>query len=37
MYYEACDHLIRKTEDIPEELVNKTEEEVKEEFADLEN
>ena len=34
MYYEACDHLIRKTEDIPEELVNKTEEEVKEEFAD---
>lgn len=34
MYYEACDHLIRKTEDIPEELVNKNEEEVKEEFAD---
>ena len=33
-YYEACDHLIRKTEDIPEELVNKTEEELKEEFAD---
>ena len=33
-YYEACDHLIRKTEDIPEELVNKTEEELKEEFPD---
>ena len=33
-YYEACDHLIRKTEDIPEKLVNKTEEELKEEFPD---
>ena len=26
IYYEACDHLIREAEDIPEELVNKTEE-----------
>ena len=34
MYYEACDHLIRKTEDIPEELVNKTQEDVELEFPD---
>lgn len=27
-YYEACDHLIRKNEDIPKELVNKTEADV---------
>ena len=27
-YYEACDHLIRKTEDIPEELVNTTQDDV---------
>lgn len=33
-YYEACDHLIRKTEDIPEELVNKTQEDVELEFPD---
>ena len=33
-YYEACDHLIRITEDIPEELVNKTEKEVAEVFSD---
>lgn len=33
-YYEACDHLIRKTEDIPEELVNKDEEYVKKMFSD---
>ena len=32
-YYEACDHLIRETEDIPEELVSKTEEEVREVFS----
>ena len=31
-YYEACDHLIRKSEDIPEELVNKSEEDVKKMF-----
>ena len=33
-YYEACDHLIRKSEDIPAELVNKSEEDVKEMFPD---
>ena len=33
-YYEDCDHLIRKTEDIPEELVNKDEEYVKKIFSD---
>ena len=33
-YYEACDHLIRVTEDVPEELVNKTEEEVQATFPD---
>lgn len=33
-YYEDCDHLIRKTEDIPEELVNKDEEYVKKMFSD---
>ena len=33
-YYEACDHLIREAEDIPEELVNKTEEDVKEAYSD---
>ena len=33
-YYEACDHLIRKTEDIPEELVNKTQEDIELEFPD---
>ena len=32
IYYQECDHLIRKNEDIPEELVNKTEENVKEMF-----
>lgn len=34
IYYEACDHLIREAEDIPEELVNKTEEDVKEAYSD---
>ena len=34
IYYEACDHLIRETEYIPEELVNKTEEDVKEAYSD---
>ena len=33
-YYEDCDHLIRKTEDIPEQLVNKDEEYVKKMFSD---
>ena len=33
-YYEACDHLIRVTEDVPEELVNKTEEKVQATFPD---
>lgn len=33
-YYEACDHLIRVTEDVPEELVNKTEEKVQSTFPD---
>ena len=33
-YYEACDHLIRVTEDIPQELVNKSEEDVKTQFAE---
>ncbi len=35
-YYEACDHLIRKNEDIPQELVNKTEINLKEMFPDWE-
>ena len=34
IYYEACDHLIREAENIPEELVNKTEEDVKEAYSD---
>lgn len=33
-YYEACDHLIRETSDIPEELVNKTEEDVEKMYSD---
>lgn len=33
-YYEACDHLIRKVEEIPENLVNKTEQDIKTEFSD---
>ncbi len=33
-YYKACDHLIRKVEDVPEDLVNKTEEDVEEKYAD---
>lgn len=36
IYYQECDHLIRKNEDIPEELVNKTEEDVKEMFPSWE-
>lgn len=36
VYYEGCDHLIRKTVDIPETLVNKTEEEIKKQYSDWE-
>lgn len=33
-YYQTCDHLIRETVDIPEELVNQGEEKVKEYYSD---
>ena len=33
-YYEACDHLIKKVEDIPEELVNKSEKDLSAFFPD---
>ena len=33
-YYESCDHIIRKVEEIPENLVNKTEQDIKAEFPD---
>ena len=36
VYYEGCDHLIRETVDIPETLVNKTEEEIKKQYSDWE-
>lgn len=36
VYYEACDHLIRKNLDVPEELVNKTEEDIKKTYSDWE-
>lgn len=36
VYYEGCDHLIRKTVDVPETLVNKTEEEVEKQYSDWE-
>ena len=32
-YYKKCDHLIRETVDIPEELVNMSEEDVKKSYA----
>ena len=35
-YYKSCDHLIRKVEEIPEELVNKTEADIKEQYKDWE-
>ena len=35
-YYEACDHLIRENVDIPKELVNKSEEDVKAMFPEWE-
>ena len=34
-YYKKCDHLIRETVDIPEELVNMSEEDVKKYYAGL--
>lgn len=34
VYYEACDHLIRKSEDVPQELVNKSEIDVKNMFPE---
>ena len=34
IYYEECDHLIKKTLDIPEELVNKTEEDVEKYYSE---
>ncbi len=36
VYYEGCDHLIRKTVDIPEELVNETEEMLEKQYSDWE-
>ena len=36
VYYEGCDHLIRKTVDIPEELVNETEETFAKQYSDWE-
>lgn len=33
-YYEACDHLIRESEDIPESLINKVEEDVEKTYSD---
>lgn len=36
VYYEGCDHLIRKTVDIPEELVNETEETLAKQYSDWE-
>lgn len=35
-YYESCDHLIRKVEDIPEKLVNKTQQDIELEYPDWE-
>lgn len=32
-YYKACDHLIKDVIDVPEELVNKTEADIKEKYA----
>ena len=33
IYYTACDHLIRETEEVPEDLVNKTEKDIEKEFV----
>lgn len=35
-YFKACDHLIREVEDIPEELINGTQEDVKKMYSDWE-
>lgn len=35
-YYKACDHLIRKVEDIDDDLVNKTEEDIKLKYPEWE-
>lgn len=35
-YYKACDHLIREVEDIDEDLVNKTEEDIKLKYPEWE-
>lgn len=34
IYYTACDHLKKETEEVPEDLVNKKEEDIEKEFAD---
>lgn len=36
IYYKSCDHLIRKVEDIDEDLVNKTEEDIKLKYPEWE-
>lgn len=33
-YYKTCDHLIREVTNVPDDLVNKTENDVKEKYAD---
>lgn len=33
-YYKACDHLLRKATEIPEELINKNETDIKEKYPD---
>ena len=35
-YFKACDHLIREVEDIPEELINGTQEDVEKMYSDWE-
>ena len=34
IYFTGCDHLLKETQDVPETLVNKTEEEVKKYYKD---
>lgn len=34
IYYKSCDHLIRKSEDIPEELINKSREDVEKAYPE---
>ena len=33
-YFKGCDHLIKDIKEIPEELINSTEEQIKEKYAD---